>query len=151
MNDSSGSDNQIQLAPGDPPVTVHPRALRFTFTRSSGPGGQSVNKLNTKAELRLAVDEIDGLSDRAHARLRRLAGQKFTADGELLIQSEATRSQSKNREDCIDRLRDLVLKAATMPKKRKKTRPSKAARERRLQAKREQAEKKQRRREPPGF
>lgn len=149
MNEPPHSDNRIQLAPGDPPATVHPDALRFTFTRSSGPGGQSVNKLNTKAELRLALRDIDGLDEPALARLRTFAGQKLTAEDELLIQSEATRSQAKNREDCIERLRELVLRAATVPKKRKKTRPGKAARERRLKAKREQAEKKQRRREPP--
>jgi ribosome-associated protein len=149
MTEQPISDNLIQLAPGDPPITIHRDALRFTFARSSGPGGQSVNKLNTKAELRVAVGDIGGLSEQAAVRLRKFAGQKWTADDELLIQSDATRSQAKNRDDCIERLRELVLRAVTVPKKRKKTRPSKAAREKRLKAKREQSEKKQRRREPP--
>jgi len=149
MGEEFTADNSIHLAPGDPPVTVRPDALRYSFSRSSGPGGQSVNKLNTKAELRVAVSDLDGLSEPAERRLRTLAGQRLTADDELIIQSEATRSQVKNKADCLERLQALVLRAVTIPKKRKKTRPGKAARERRLKQKREQSEKKQRRREPP--
>lgn len=151
MSEQPTHENIIHLAPGDQPVTAHQNALRFSFSRSSGPGGQSVNKLNTKAELRLALSDINGMTEQATDRLRKLAGQKLTADDELLIQSDATRSQALNRQDCIVRLRELILRAVTAPKKRKKTRPSKASRERRLQAKREQSEKKQRRREPPSL
>jgi ribosome-associated protein len=149
MSEDRIHENDIHLAPGDPPIVARRDALRFSFSRSSGPGGQSVNKLNTKAELRVSLADIHGLDEAALARLRKLAGQKLTSEDEVLIQSDATRSQSTNREDCIERLRELVVRAATPPKKRRKTRPSKAAKEKRLQAKREQSEKKRRRREPP--
>lgn len=124
---------------------IRPERLRFAYSRSSGPGGQSVNKLNTRAELRVAVEDIQGLSQAAVNRLRKAAGSRLTNDDELLLASEASRSQRENRERCFDRFRSMVLKAATPPKKRKKTKPSPAARERRLKAKREQSEKKQRR------
>jgi len=149
MSDQFSSDNRVHLAPGDPPVAVHERALRFSFARSGGPGGQAVNKLNTKAELRIWLSDIEGMDEAATDRLRAIAGQKLTSNDELVIQSDATRSQSKNRDDCVERLRELVLRAVTVPKKRRRTRPSRAARERRLQEKREQSEKKQRRRDPP--
>lgn len=143
----SQDDNRIRLAPG---VFVHGNDLRFTFARSGGPGGQHVNKVNTKAELRLEVAAIDGLGEAAVERLRQHAGRYLVGDDELLITSEATRSQRRNREDCIERLREIVRQAATPPRRRKKTRPTRAIIERRLQAKRRRAEKKQRRQWKPG-
>lgn len=133
----------IQLAPG---AWIMPDRLRLSYARSSGPGGQSVNKVNTKAELRVSVMDIQGLHDTAAARLRRLAGSRLTQDDELVIQADTSRSQRQNRMECEDRLRELLLRALTPPKPRKKTKPSKAAKERRLKAKREQSEKKSRRR-----
>lgn len=122
-----------------------PDAATVRFVRSSGPGGQSVNKLSTKAELRLPLHTLRNISDAALSRLRRFAGQRLTQNDELLIQAEDSRSQRENRDACFARLRTLVIKAATLPKKRKKTRPGRAARERRLKQKKEQGEKKQRR------
>lgn len=124
---------------------IRPERLRFSFSRSGGPGGQSVNKLNTRAELRIAVGDIGGLSRAAAGRLRRAAGARLNQGDEIVLASGASRSQRENRERCVERLRAMVVKAATPPKRRKKTRPSRAAEERRLKAKREQSEKKQRR------
>lgn len=136
----------IHLAPD---VTVDPDALRFSFTRSRGPGGQAVNKVATRAELRVAVEAIDGLKAGGRRRLRRLAGRRLTNDDEILIAADEHRSQRRNRAACLERLAELVLEAATPPRPRKPTRPSRGSVERRLQSKRETAEKKRRRREPP--
>ncbi|MBT8486729.1 MAG: aminoacyl-tRNA hydrolase [Phycisphaerales bacterium] len=137
------SPSTERLAPG---VWVARNDLRFTFTRSQGPGGQAVNKLSTAAQLRVPVDAIRGLDERALRRLRRLAGRRLTADDEIMIQSQESRSQLKNRQRCMERLRSLVLHARVVPKIRKKTKPSRAMIQRRLDAKRRLKEKKSRRR-----
>jgi ribosome-associated protein len=138
--------NAEPLAAG---VWVHPEDLRYRFTRSSGPGGQAVNKLSTRAELRVAVAAVRGLDDDGRGRLRRLAGRRLTADDEILLHADTHRSQLDNRRACLERLRDLVTRAARRPKRRRRTRPSRAMIERRLTAKRRTSEKKQQRRAPP--
>lgn len=132
----------LELAPG---VRVHPSTVRFAYARSSGPGGQAVNKLSTKAELRIRLADLP-LTDRALARLRTLAGSRLTLNDELILTSESHRSQRRNRDETLDRLRDLLLRATAEPKRRKKTRPSRGAIERRLKAKKERGEKKDTRR-----
>jgi ribosome-associated protein len=139
-------DSREQLAPG---VFVRPEHLDYSFVRSSGPGGQAVNKLNTAVQLRVAIGAIEGLTGRAVDRLRRMAGQRLTNDDELLIQAQTHRSQLENRRACLQRLRHLVTEAVREPKRRKKTRPSRAMIERRLKQKKEQSEKKSRRRWSP--
>lgn len=134
----------VELAPG---VTAPPEALRFAAVRAAGPGGQNVNKRSTKVELRLTVDALHMPQD-ARARLRRLAGKRINAEGELIIASEEHRSQPRNKQECLDRLRDLLNRAMVKPKPRKKTKPSKGAKERRLQSKREQSDRKSRRKKP---
>ena len=134
----------VNLAHG---VRVHAQDLQISFVRSSGPGGQNVNKRSTKAQLRIALAAIP-ISDRAMARLRRLSGSSVTADDELIIEADETRSQSRNKKACIDRLSELVARAVIEPKQRKKTKPSKGAIRRRLEAKSQNAEKKRRRRPP---
>jgi ribosome-associated protein len=132
----------LELAPG---VHAPPAALRFQFARSSGPGGQNVNKLNTKAELWLRPDDLQGLTPRALDRLRRLAGKRLTTEGEIHIASDTERGQEGNRQAALQRLRELIIQAKVEPKPRRKTRPSKAARERRLQSKRRRSQIKQNR------
>ncbi len=118
-------------------------AALFAFSRSSGPGGQNVNKVNTRAELTVPVDAIRNLSAQARARLLALAGSRLITDStSLRFVADEHRSQFDNREACLDRLRDLVTEAATIPKKRKKTKPSRGSKERRLQAKKRDGEKK---------
>ena len=132
-----------ELVPG---VRVPESAIRFQFARSGGPGGQNVNKLNTKAELWVPLASIVGLSDRAAARLRALAGRRVTGAGEIHITAETERTQEGNRAAVLDRLRQLLLQAQHEPRPRKKTRPSKASKRRRLEAKRKRSEVKSRRR-----
>lgn len=136
-------EDSLDIAPG---VWVAESKLRFTFTRSSGPGGQSVNKVSTRAQLHLAIADIVGLSEYAASRLRRLAGQHLTQADELFFQSDTHRSQGRNRQECLDRLRELLVRSLHRPKARRKSRPSRAMIERRLEKKRQQSEKKRRRR-----
>ena len=139
--------NSIVLAAG---VWLAEADAQWSFSRSSGPGGQSVNKLSTRAELRVSVPAIQGLDAAAQHRLRGLAGQRHTADDELLITSDKHRSQIRNRADCIERLVELVGRALVKPRVRKATRPSRAAVRRGLEAKKQRGEKKGRRK-PPEF
>lgn len=132
----------MELAPG---VRVAPAAVRFAYARSSGPGGQAVNKLSTKAELRIDLADLP-ITERARSRLRRLAGSRMTLDDELILTSESHRSQRRNRDETLERLRDLLIRAMAEPKRRKKTRPSRGAIERRIKSKKEHGEKKDRRR-----
>jgi len=136
-------DHAIDLAPG---VWLAPADAQFRFVRSGGPGGQSVNKTATKAELRVAVGDIIGLDAHARRRLRRAAGQRLTKDDVLVIQSEQHRTQRDNRRACLERLAELVQRAATRPKKRKPTRPSRSAVEKRIKEKKQTGEKKRQRR-----
>jgi ribosome-associated protein len=129
-------------------VWVDEGALRYAFSRSGGPGGQVVNKLSTKAELRVAVESIQGLSPPAAARLRTLAGQRLTKGDELVLVASTTRSQLDNKRACLERLRALVADALDVPKPRKATRPSRAAVEKRLAEKRRTAGRKDSRRPP---
>ncbi|HYE19648.1 MAG TPA: alternative ribosome rescue aminoacyl-tRNA hydrolase ArfB [Tepidisphaeraceae bacterium] len=122
------------------------QALRIQYARSSGPGGQNVNKVNTKAQLWLPLTAIVGLSPNAFDRLRKLAGSRLTAAGELSIVAETERTQEGNRTAVLDRLRALIAQAAPEPRKRKKTKPSRRARERRLQSKKRRSDVKARRR-----
>ncbi len=127
-------------------VWIEPEELRYTFTRSSGPGGQSVNKVSSAAHLRVAVTAIRGLGPDARDRLRRLAGSRLTKDDEIVMRSQVHRSQHDNRRACLERLQSLVERAAIPPTVRRKKKPTRAMIERRLTEKRKRAEKKQRRR-----
>ncbi len=137
----------VEIAPG---VRVPPTALRFSYVSSSGPGGQNVNKRATKAVLRVSLGDLP-LGERARDRLARLAkGWLAGEDGELVIQADEHRSQRRNRDACLERLRELIVRAMARPKPRIATRPGRGAIERRLRAKRERAEKKRRRQDGDG-
>ena len=122
----------ITLAPG---VTLDRSALRYHYARSGGPGGQNVNKVNTKAELRIRPEEIHGLSDGARRRLQSAAANRITSDGDLLIASDTERSQEANRRACVERLSMLVLSIYRDPKIRKKSKPSYGSVQRRIESK----------------
>jgi ribosome-associated protein len=145
MSEASRPEGALELGPG---VWVDEGAIRFAFSRSGGPGGQVVNKLSTKAELRVAVEAIRGLSPPAAARLRTLAGRRLTRGDELVLVASTTRSQLDNKRACLRRLRALVVEALEVPKPRKATRRSKASVERRLTEKRRTSDKKETRRRP---
>lgn len=137
-------DGQVRLAPG---VFVREADLVYTATRSSGPGGQNVNKRSTRVELRIDLDAVP-LEPGARRRLERIAGNRVVGSGELVLSSQDERSQKRNKDACLMKLRELVMKAMIRPKPRIKTKPGRGAIERRLREKREHAEKK-RRRNPP--
>ncbi|MHC4776166.1 MAG: alternative ribosome rescue aminoacyl-tRNA hydrolase ArfB [Planctomycetota bacterium] len=145
MSQPPKPEGALELGPG---VWVDDGAIRYAFSRSGGPGGQVVNKLSTKAELRVAVESIRGLSPQAAARLRTLAGQRLTQGDELVLVASTTRSQLDNKRACLRRLRALVAEALDVPKPRKATRPSRAAVEKRLTEKRRTSGKKEARRPP---
>ena len=122
------------IVPTSPVIVIPDHELDERFVRASGPGGQNVNKVSTAVELRFNV-AASTLHDGVKARLMKLAGKRMIADGVLLIDSREHRTQAQNREAARERLADLVRRAATRPKPRTKTRPTKASRERRLVAK----------------
>jgi ribosome-associated protein len=107
----------------------------LSFSRSSGPGGQNVNKLNTKVTLRLRLDNIIGLSEAELSRMRELLANRINAEGEIVIHADEERSRRTNQERVYLRIEALIAGAARLPRQRKPTRPSKAAREKRLQVK----------------
>jgi ribosome-associated protein len=116
-------------------LTIPDRELELTFVRSSGPGGQNVNKLATAAQLRFDLAGSTALGPDVKMRLRNLSGRRLTADGALLIVARTHRTQEQNRRAAEERLADLVRRALLAPKPRRPTAPPRSARERRLERK----------------
>jgi len=127
-------------------VTIPAADLSWSASRSSGPGGQNVNKVATKVTLRFDLSATRSLTQTQKRRLKKLAGRRLDADGAILISAQAERSQTQNLERARDNLRRLVRKALVTPKRRVATKPSRAQRRRRLEAKRRVSEKKNARR-----
>src|SRR5215475_11502468 len=131
-------------------VRVPDRALSVRAVRASGPGGQNVNKVATKVDVRVDLDAIEGLSDAARARLAALCRHRLDADGRLMVSSQTERNQARNLEDARGRVRALVAAALREPRTRTPSVPSIGARERRIEAKKRRGALKRNRR-PEGW
>ena len=127
-------------------IYINESEVKESFIRSSGPGGQHVNKVATAVQLRFNAKISGNISAKVYKRLRAIAGSKLTEDGNLIIVSRERRSQSQNRRVALDKLISLLQQAAKKPKHRTPTRPSQASVEKRLRNKRLQSEKKKSRR-----
>lgn len=116
-------------------ITIAEWELSESFTRAQGPGGQNVNKVSTAVELRFEAERSPHIPAPAKARLRRLAGRRWTTDGAIVIRAEETRSQARNREMARERLADLIRAALVAPKRRVATKPTLGSQRRRVAAK----------------
>lgn len=123
-----------------PTIAIEDWELTEQFIRASGPGGQNVNKVSSAVELRFEADRSPNLPGPVKARLRRLAGRRWTKEGALVLQVDETRSQARNRQIARDRLAELILKATERPKRRIPTKPTLGAKKRRLKAKKVRGE-----------
>jgi ribosome-associated protein len=132
----------LEITPG---LTIGEAELQERFVRASGPGGQNVNKVATAVELRFDAAASPSIAPSVVARLRTLAGSRMTDQGVIVIDARAFRTQAQNREAARLRLADLIRRALVAPKRRRKTRPTAASKERRLAGKRRRSETKQRR------
>lgn len=124
-------------------VTIPAQELSWSASRSSGPGGQNVNKVSTKVTLRFDLRGTQALTSAQKSRLRVLAGRRLDADGGVIVSAQAQRSQRQNLERARAGLRRLILKALPTPKRRVATKPTRAAKRRRLEDKRRRSERKQ--------
>lgn len=118
-----------------PTVAIPDEEFEWKFIRSSGPGGQNVNKVASAVQLRFLLPLNTSLPVAARNRLRRMAGQKLIDDGSILLSARSERSQDQNRRDALERLAELIRAALVEPKIRKKTRPTRASKERRIDSK----------------
>ena len=116
-------------------ITIADWELSESFTRSSGPGGQNVNKVSTAVELRFEAARSPNLPDAVKNRLKRIAGRRWTLEGSLILRVEDTRSQARNREIARERLTELIKEALVRPKRRIATRPTLGSKRRRMDAK----------------
>ena len=130
-------------------ISIDEKEIHFNYIRSSGPGGQNINKVSTAVQLRYNIKKSTVLSDEVKLRMVARGGKRISEDGELIIEAKRYRSQSKNREDALKRFVELVQLASRKPKDRKKTKPSKAASESRISEKKKQGALKKNRADRP--
>ena len=132
-----------------PQIQIPDDELIFSYVRSSGPGGQNVNKVSSKAVLRWSPTTSSALSHEVRGRFLGKYASRLTTDGELIVTSQRFRDQHRNAEDCLDKLREMLLAAARKPIARRPSKPTRGSQKRRLDAKRVNSHKKRRRQPPP--
>ena len=135
----------IQITPA---ISIDESEIETSYVQASGPGGQNVNKVATAVQLRFDAAHSPSLPDDVRQRLIKLAGKRVNKDGILVIDARQYRTQERNKEDALQRLTDLIRKAAKKPKHRRKTKPSREAKMRRLEAKKQHSQIKRLRRRP---
>ena len=130
-------------------VSIPLAEFDFEYIRSSGPGGQNVNKTSTKVRLRWNVVDSPSIDEGLLQRIQQNYRSRITGEGEFLVTSQKTRDRETNRADCLEKLAEMIRQVATPPKKRRPTRPTRGSKERRLQNKKQRSQRKEMRR-PPG-
>jgi ribosome-associated protein len=123
-----------------PTLTIPDDDLRFTFSRSSGPGGQNVNKVNSKATLHFSVRHSSSLPPGVRERFVQKFGSRLTNEGDVVITSQESRDQPKNVDSCLEKLRGMILEVLHPPKKRRATKPTKGSKRRRVEAKKRRSQ-----------
>jgi ribosome-associated protein len=129
-------------------IRIPESEFQWSFARSGGPGGQNVNKVASKAVLRWNLDASKHVPAHVKDRFRSLFRRRITTEGELVLSGQRYRDQDRNRQDCLEKLADMLLQAAAVPEVRRPTKPSKASKRRRVEAKRRQSATKASRRKP---
>jgi len=132
-------------------VSIRSNEITFDFIRSSGPGGQNVNKVATAVQLRFDMRNSPSISEAVKARLRKIAGKRVSIQGILILDARRHRSQSKNREDALNRLKELIIRSLAEPKPRRKTKPTLASKEKRLRDKKARSRIKESRKPPDDY
>jgi len=123
-------------------ITVDENDIEYNAVRSAGPGGQNVNKVSTAIQIHFDIDKIENLTDAMRSRLVKLAGSKLNKENCIVIKAQDQRTQERNKENALNRLIELIKKAAVEPKKRKPKKRSKASHQKRLDEKKKQSDKK---------